>query len=232
MKDKCPICDRNLGKAYHGKKIRRNFCCRKCENYFKEHFCVMHKSGEPKSHCSNKIFKSVEKFCSNKCKDDFFKKGKKPFEYKICSVCSIKKYYVDFRLRGRGWKSPNGVYRQSYCRVCESQALKDKRDKNPAQRLFMLARIRSKRDKLNFDLTEEYIKSIWPTNNKCPIFNTEFKSGLKNKNVLPTLDKVIPEKGYVKGNVAIISFVANRMKSDVKDVTLFKKLYDFYKNFK
>ena len=41
---------------------------------------------------------------------------------------------------------------------------------------------------------------------------TEFKSGLKNKHVLPTLDKVVREKGYVKGNVAIISYKANQIR--------------------
>ena len=30
----------------------------------------------------------------------------------------------------------------------------------------------------------------------------------------PTLDKIVPSKGYVKGNVAVISARANRLKSD------------------
>ena len=60
---------------------------------------------------------------------------------------------------------------------------------------------------------------------------TEFKSGLKNKHVLPTLDKVVREKGYVKGNVAIISFKANQIKSDVDDFEIFLKLYDYTKKF-
>ena len=54
-----------------------------------------------------------------------------------------------------------------------------------------------------------------------------FKSGIKNKQVLPTLDKVVREKGYVKGNVQIISFKANNLKSDIDDFAIFKKLYDF-----
>ena len=54
---------------------------------------------------------------------------------------------------------------------------------------------------------------------------------MKNKHDLPTLDKVIRKKGYVKGNVAIISHRANAIKSDVDDFEIFKKLYDYTKKF-
>ena len=38
----------------------------------------------------------------------------------------------------------------------------------------------------------------------------------------------MPLKGYVEGNVAIISFKANQIKSDIIDLEIFKKIYDFY----
>ena len=82
-----------------------------------------------------------------------------------------------------------------------------------------------------FNITTEYLESIWPSDNKCPILKTTFKSGLKNKLELPTLDKVIRNKGYVKGNVAIISHRANSIKSDVDDFEIFKNLYDYSKKF-
>lgn len=231
MSEPCPICSRKLGVAYHGKKIRKKFCSRKCEQFFKEHFCIMYRNGEFESYCKNKIYKSIEKFCSEKCKEDFFKKGNKTYETKTCSKCSVDKNYVEFRYRDRGWKSPDGFFRQSYCRDCENQRLKDKRDEAPEHRLFLLARRRAKRDNLPFNITQEYIRSIWPKDNKCPIFKTIFKSGLINKNTLPTIDKVVPKKGYTKGNVVIISFRANYLKSDIEDVKMFKTFYDFYKNF-
>lgn len=78
-------------------------------------------------------------------------------------------------------------------------------------------------------ITEEYIKSIQPKDNKCPLLRTEFKSGMKNKDVLPSLDKVVRKKGYVKGNVQIISFRANQLKSDIDDFEIFKKLYEYCK---
>lgn len=51
----------------------------------------------------------------------------------------------------------------------------------------------------------------------CPIFGTKFEIGsgsAMQSDVSPTLDRVIPELGYVRGNLAIISWRANRLKSD------------------
>ena len=231
MKKDCPVCKRPLGVAYHGKKIKKKFCCRKCESYFKDHFCTMNREGRIKNACQNKIIRSSKKFCSESCKDEYFNKGRKITEYIKCTKCNISKIYFEFRYRGIGLKDPIGLFRQSYCRSCENQRLKDKRDEAPEHRLFLLARRRSERDNLPFNLTEEYIKSIWPKDNKCPIFKTIFKSGLANKNTLPSIDKVVPKKGYTQGNVTIVSFRANSLKPDIEDVRIFKTMYDFYENF-
>jgi hypothetical protein len=54
---------------------------------------------------------------------------------------------------------------------------------------------------------------VFPTH--CPIFGTEldyFASGKEHNT--PSFDRIDPKKGYVKGNVAIISLRANRIKND------------------
>jgi hypothetical protein len=40
----------------------------------------------------------------------------------------------------------------------------------------------------------------------------------------PTLDRVIPVLGYVPGNVIIISWLANTIKKDITDPTVFEKI--------
>ena len=195
----------------------------------------------------NKNFRGVKKaiFCSGKCfyKSSHFQgKGLKPPEKNhLCKWCNEVKIYHNFREVNKnlhlgfkkkgGWTDIEGKKRYSYCKKCESDRQKRKRDERPAHRLFLLAKRRAKREGLIFDITTEYLESIWPKDNKCPILKTEFLSGMKNKYQLPTLDKVVPKKGYTKGNVAIISFKANNIKSDIDDFEIFKRIYDYTRKF-
>lgn len=49
---------------------------------------------------------------------------------------------------------------------------------------------------------------------RCPIFNTPLVWTDKITNDTPSLDRLVPDKGYVSGNVTFISMRANRIKSD------------------
>lgn len=63
----------------------------------------------------------------------------------------------------------------------------------------------------------------------CPILGIEIK---KDNRVVadnsPSLDRIDPKKGYIKGNIRIISNRANRIKSDAN----YKELYLVYKDLK
>lgn len=74
-------------------------------------------------------------------------------------------------------------------------------------------RARAKEKGLPFDLTEDYLKSIWT--DTCPAFGTPLNiEALKNEANHAQLDKVVPELGYVQGNVVWLSQRANRIKDD------------------
>ena len=237
--------------------IRR---CLKCNGIntrpraqFCSHDCAVHGYLKTCKNCKKDFRGRTEaQFCSKDCyyKSEDYKNTwsknpilnkRPPKEFYLCKYCNIKKRYDEFRQVNKnlhlgfkkkgGWRDIEGKQRYALCRSCESLRQKDKRDERPAHRLYILAKRRAKKENLDFNITTEYLEKIWPSNNKCPIMGTEFKSGLKNKHVLPTLDKVVREKGYVKGNVAIISFKANQIKSDVDDFEIFLKLYDYAKKF-
>jgi hypothetical protein len=80
------------------------------------------------------------------------------------------------------------------------------------------AKARAKRDSVPFDITYEYLEKI--ATDECPVFGTPFEWGMSNlgkgqtKENCPTLDRIMPNKGYVKGNVAFISYKANRIKDN------------------
>jgi hypothetical protein len=79
--------------------------------------------------------------------------------------------------------------------------------------MLSLAKQRAKKKQLPFDLDEEYLKSIIP--DKCPVLGVSLKRGVgKFDSCSPSLDRIVPELGYVKGNVRVISDRANRIKRD------------------
>lgn len=75
--------------------------------------------------------------------------------------------------------------------------------------LFYAARARAKKFTLPFDIEKSDV--IIPE--FCPIFGIKLLSG--DRDTSPSLDRIIPELGYTKGNIDIISMRANRLKNDM-----------------
>ena len=85
------------------------------------------------------------------------------------------------------------------------------------------ARERATKKGLAFDLTLDYLESI--ATDCCPIFGTTFVWGRYVGGATkqsPSLDRVVPELGYVQGNVVFISLFANTIKQDVTEKELYK----------
>jgi hypothetical protein len=59
----------------------------------------------------------------------------------------------------------------------------------------------------------------------CPVLGIplEFREKGKRDNS-PSVDRIVPSKGYVPGNVAVISFLANRLKSNCTDPAVFEAI--------
>lgn len=81
-----------------------------------------------------------------------------------------------------------------------------------------------------FNLVREDIEFV----ETCPLLGIQLNwgGGPRDKNT-PSLDRIIPEKGYVKGNVRIISNLANMMKSYANNVeleTFAKNIHEYMKS--
>lgn len=77
----------------------------------------------------------------------------------------------------------------------------------PEQLLYWAAKRRAKKEGLPFSITldDVAIPSV------CPVFGVPFER--KHKYWAASIDKIDPQAGYVKGNVQVISMLANTMKS-------------------
>ena len=92
------------------------------------------------------------------------------------------------------------------------------------------SRIRAKKKSIPHNIDSSYLEKIWPKDNKCPVLGNKFEMGYKNvksKNLSPSLDRIIPRKGYVYDNLVIVSDIVNRLKSDatLEDMEKILKFY-------
>ena len=87
------------------------------------------------------------------------------------------------------------------------------RKANPLTILLKSARYRANKKGITFSITKEDITIP----EVCPLLGIKLESQIGKgyaKDNSPTLDRLYPNEGYIKGNVWIISMKANRIKND------------------
>lgn len=157
-------------------------------------------------------------------------------EGKVCSLCKEWKLFYMFGARRESIDKHKSWCKECTARGRETQARyrntpkgKETRAlwlaKNWARRRVIVAKNRARYLKIPFNLTTEYIKSITPSDMICPALGIQMKIGEDYKNSMiraPSLDRLIPELGYVKGNIAVVSTRANILKRDATPEELMK----------
>jgi hypothetical protein len=84
--------------------------------------------------------------------------------------------------------------------------------------MLIRAKSRAKAKGLECTITADDIKAAWPEDNRCPVFGTELVRNLGSQHASPdspSLDRIDNRKGYVPGNVWVISLLANGTKQDL-----------------
>lgn len=127
---------------------------------------------------------------------------------KYCPSCSASKLVIEFYTSKRG----DGLRGQ--CKICE-QVRDKKRDRHKNRtlegHLYFGAKDRARVNNMEFSIT---IKDI-VVPDICPALGIPlFRSKGKPTDNSPSLDRLDSSKGYIKGNVNVISMKANRMKSN------------------
>ena len=139
-------------------------------------------------------------------------------ESKTCTGCGETKPLSEFH---KDKYSRDGLTK--YCKTCISTRGKEFQKKRPFYRTVENARRRAKARDLPFSLTEEYLESIWT--GVCPVFQTRLNlpshgEGHTVTVTRPSLDRIRPDMGYVKGNVIWISSTANLIKSNASSADI------------
>ena len=93
----------------------------------------------------------------------------------------------------------------------------------------MNSKSRARQYKLEFNITLEDV----PIPKLCPLLEIPLKLGTaENYEFSPSIDRIDSTKGYIKGNVRVVSLLANRMKSNAtkEQCVLFAKNIQNYFN--
>ena len=97
------------------------------------------------------------------------------------------------------------------CPECRSDWRIHYRRKHYVRYLLEQTRLRARRLSIPFDLVDADI--VIP--DRCPVLGMPLVIGTRgDTEASPSLDRFIPRLGYVRGNIAVISNRANRLKSD------------------
>ena len=122
---------------------------------------------------------------------------------KKCTKCGIEKDVSCYHKKGK--------YLRSYCNDCQCHIYKKWYSENPTIFLLKGARNRAREKNIPFDICKDDV--IIPET--CPVLGIPLKAGEKIVcHNSPTIDRIKPELGYVKGNIQVISYRANTLKNN------------------
>lgn len=149
------------------------------------------------------------KYCTL-CKINLIEKGS------WCKLC-CKEYLKRYRMFHRNhiknlnqkWRNNNHNYTKQYLfdRYCSA-------DGRMVQ-LNRYARRRAKRKNLKYDLTIDFLQQLWKLQNglcavtKLPLILSKEKGQQKPLPFGPSIDRINPKIGYVKGNVRLVCYISN-----------------------
>lgn len=150
----------------------------------------------------------------------------KKITHKVCNNCKENKPVGLFYSRKCKHKNKNGTiseynYYRPICKACWDIESRGWFRKNWVSHLVQQAKNRAKQKGVPFDITKEDVVVV----DTCPYLGIPLFQNLDAKGPSPnspTIDRIIPEKGYVKGNIEMISHKANAMKNNATPQELLK----------
>lgn len=178
------------------------------KKYYFYYKCLCGETGKTRSDYVNKIKSCVK--CQHKNTELITDPNKA-----WCGKCQSIKEIKDFNIRSNGTKRS--------CRECERTYSKKNYPKNkentkkwykenPEKRLFFSAKKRAENSDLDFNI--ELCDIIIPE--FCPVLGIKLDKHREYniKDHSPSLDRINPKMGYVKGNVCVVSWRANWLKNN------------------
>ena len=201
------------GKLFYQDDSRRL----KKDGYFEENWVTPERLEEMRADSRRRVKENVERN---------FKKGKGKFEL---NPTTKKKWQKGEWCPRRGYFYLYSQYVIDGFFQMVFYKTREKYDRRRIREILYEKPAQSRKEGVPYDLDLNYVLDIFPKDYRCPVLKKkmEWSSSPRNPNS-PSLDRIEPNKGYVKGNISWISNRANSMKNDAtfEEVEL---IYNWFK---
>lgn len=230
MKAKCAICESD----FESTKRNHRCCSKRCQIQLwrsenkdaynanqrewraknNERLNAKKRSGQAKVTCPNceKLFvrNGRQKFCSVICRGKIHRS--KPIEKEKQRARQVK------------WRANNTQKNRDYHRSYYHGYARRRLFSKPWKPLLLSAKYRATKLGLKFDLDEKWMEARWTGScelTKLPFSGPEKRTGYKNRNFSPSIDKIDSSLGYTKDNCRIILWAVNSLKRDSSDSEMY-----------
>ena len=184
--------------------------------------------------CNSPLGKRQKKFCSYKCMNvynarEFGMKNReeKPNRYKVCDNCEQSLNLGKFSLIEK-WNINSDT--KNTCKKCSikiKQTEKLNRDWKVDAAKLLYSNIKSRCKRIGREFSIELEDILIPE--KCPVFGFDLKrEDRQTWMCAPSVDRIDSSKGYIKGNITVVSRRANIIKRDATIQEL-EQLFNYYK---
>jgi len=145
----------------------------------------------------------------------------------ICSKCNLPKPNTEYNTNRCGYgrkftsecKSCRALYSKTEGKEMKNRVAIKQRKKHRLNMIFNSAKGNSKRKGIKFDLSQDFINSLFEKQKGLCFYSGKPMyddiTGMENSNDSVSIDKIIPSKGYIEGNVVLCRWIINRIKQDL-----------------
>jgi len=128
----------------------------------------------------------------------------------VCRICKQTKPLNDYYKQ-----EASKTCHRSECKVCTNETYSSFDENGYKRKLFTNKKSHAKQSGTDFNIGIEHITWV----ERCPVLGTElvYAVGGRERDTrnIPSLDRVDSTKGYIVGNVQVISMFANSVKNNI-----------------
>lgn len=143
---------------------------------------------------------------------------------KAAKSAQAKEYYQQYKdevsKRNKEYREKNKEKLRQYEKSDQrkqknKQWRENKRTEDRFRFIWYAAKRRAHDNGIPFAISKQDIIDIFPSDGKCPMLGITLQFNNKqSQDDSPSLDRIVPELGYVPGNILLLSYRANRIKND------------------